>query len=412
MIVSALIVCSLAVMLGWSVVAQRLARYHVSGPLAMVAGGMVFAAVAGDGWAAHVDTGAAERVVELVLAVLLFTDATEVHGGFLAGERVVLTRLLLIALPLTLALAFGLGLPLLPGAPYSTVFVIACVVMPLDFAPAARLLKDKNLPRWLRHVLAVESGYNDGLFSPLFALAVLLAGAGEKGQTSVAVVEYAFPAAASAVLAGAGIGALAGVLVRRLEHAGWTDHSAIPVTVLTLPFLVYAVAINLGGNGFVAAFLAAIAYKLTRSGRGQDGAGEQDLDADFAAVHAVAAASSMIMWFVFGAFGVLQFELGFPGREIGYVLLVLTLARVIPVYLALLGTRVGLRDRILLGVAGPRGTSSIVFGLLAYNQLGEKDGILALSVTAYVVLGSLLLHGVLVPLTVHRWPAQHRRVAR
>lgn len=127
--------------------------------------------------------------------ILLFVDATEVRDGFLAGERALVARLLLIALPLSLPACLLLGLGMFHPSSWSVVPVIACVVMPIDFAPAARLLKDRHLPLRVRHVLAVESGYNDGFFSPVFLYAVLLLGGSEHGGTPASALRQAVPAA-------------------------------------------------------------------------------------------------------------------------------------------------------------------------------------------------------------------------
>ena len=400
-----LIVASLAVMLAWTFVAARLARWHISGPLAMVAGGVVAGLAGGTGFAERLDTHIAERIVELVLAVLLFVDATVIRDGFLAGERGAVGRLLFIALPLMVAAAFGAGLPLLPTPSWAVVFVIACVVLPLDFATAPHLLKDRDLPLWVRHVLAVESGYNDGLFSPAFAFAILLIGESGHGGSPEDAVQQAFPAAAYAVLVGVGFGTVTGAVLRRAEKARWSNAESVGVAALLLPVVTYSIALSVGGNGFVAAFLAGIAYKRARIGfRGE----RSPLpEAEFANVEALGTVASLIVWFVFGAVAVLVFEVGVPGSVILYSVLVLTVVRLVPVYVAMLGTGATFVDRTLLGLVGPRGTTSIVFGLLAYNATRDEDADLTLATMTIVLLGSLVLHGVAVP-----WAAQRLRAAQ
>lgn len=355
-----LIVAGLAVMLAWTFAAARLARWHVSGPLAMVAGGVVAGLAGGTGFAERLDTHIAERVVELVLAVLLFVDATVIRDGFLAGERGAVARLLFIALPLMAAAAFAAGLPLLPTPSWAVVFVVACVVLPLDFATAPHLLKDRDLPLWVRHVLAVESGYNDGLFSPAFAFAILLIGESGHGGSPEDALRQAFPAAAYAVLAGVGFGTVTGAVLRRSERVRWSNAESVGIAALLLPIVTYSIAVSVGGNGFVAAFLAGIAYKRARIGfRGE----RSPLpEAEFADVEALGTVASLIVWFVFGAVAVLVFELGVPGSVILYSVLVLTVVRLLPVYVAMLGTGATFVDRTLLGLVGPRGTTSIVLG--------------------------------------------------
>ncbi|MEY9861649.1 NhaP-type Na+/H+ or K+/H+ antiporter [Catenulispora sp. GAS73] len=395
-----LIVSSLVVMLAWTFAARRLARRHISGPLFMVAGGVVAGLIGGTGFAERLDTHIAERIVELVLAVLLFVDATVVRDGFLAGERGAVVRLLFIALPVMVAAAFAVGVPLLPTPSWAVAFVIACVVAPLDFATAPHLLKDRNLPLWVRHVLAVESGYNDGLFSPAFAFGILLIGESGHGGSPEDALRQAFPAAAYAVLVGVGLGTVTGTVLRRSERERWSSAESVGIAALLLPIVTYSIAVSVGGNGFVAAFLAGISYKRARMGF----RGEQTPlpESEFATVEALGTVASLIVWFVFGAVAVLVFQVGVPGSVILYSVLVLTVVRMVPVYLAMLGTGATFVDRTLLGLVGPRGTTSIVFGLLAYNATRDEDADLTLATMTIVLLGSLLLHGVAVPLAAQR----------
>jgi NhaP-type Na+/H+ or K+/H+ antiporter len=78
-----------------------------------------------------------------------------------------------------------------------------------------------------------------------------------------------------------------------------------------------------------------------------------------------------------------------------YAVLSLTVVRMLPVALALLGTGLNGRSVLFMGWFGPRGLASIVFALLAIEQLGEsalvEQAVAAVSLT--VVL-SVLLHGV------------------
>jgi NhaP-type Na+/H+ or K+/H+ antiporter len=395
-----LIVSSLVVMLLWTFAARRLAGWQLSGPIVMVAGGIVWALADTTDFAATLDTHLAERIVELVLAILLFVDATVVRDGFLAGGQGAVLRLLSIALPLSVVAAFAIGRPLLPTGSWEVVLAIACVVMPVDFAPAAHLLKDRNLPLWVRHVLTIESGYNDGLFSPVFAFATLAIGTSEKHGSPESALREALSAAVYAVLVGIGIGTVSGVALRRAERARWTNSEGVGIATLLLPFVTYAIAVTVGGNGFVAAFLAGIAYKQGRTGL--RATKQQIPQTEFSDVEAVGAVASLITWFVFGAVAVLVFRVGVPESVFVYSVLVLTVARMVPVYVAMLGSPSSLWDRTLLGLVGPRGTTSIVFGLLAYNVLRDQDADLALSTMTVVLLGSLLMHGVAVPLLARR----------
>lgn len=65
--------------------------------------------------------------------------------------------------------------------------------------------------------------------------------------------------------------------------------------------------------------------------------------------------------------------------------------------LALVGSQFRWPERLLLGWLGPRGTTSIVFGLLAFNVLTDRAETAAQLTMVVTVLGSVLLHGIGAP---------------
>ncbi|MEX1654869.1 cation:proton antiporter [Streptomyces pseudovenezuelae] len=67
------------------------------------------------------------------------------------------------------------------------------------------------------------------------------------------------------------------------------------------------------------------------------------------------------------------------GEGIGWPTIVLcaaalTVVRILPVMLAFLGSTFTWRERLMVGALGPRGTTCLVFGLLAFNALGRGFG--------------------------------------
>lgn len=165
------ILIAMAVIIGWSLLAGRLERWRIPGPLLMVIAGIAIGFSTRNEIGNTLNTVIAERAVELILALLLFVDATEVKGGYFGGERAITARLLCVALPLSLILATVLGVFLLPDLSVAVVLIVACVVVPTDFSPASSILRDKRLPARVRHVINVESGYNDGIVAPVFVFA-------------------------------------------------------------------------------------------------------------------------------------------------------------------------------------------------------------------------------------------------
>lgn len=88
---------------------------------------------------------------------------------------------------------------------------------------------------------------------------------------------------------------------------------------------------------------------------------------------------------------------GFDVRLLVVAALALTLFRVVPVYVSMLGSSVPWRERTMIGFIGPRGTATIVFGLLAFNRLPEPEAYDVLAVMVFTVVGSIVLHGLIAP---------------
>ena len=422
---SYLVLISLAAILVWSLISHRFERWGVAGPAGLLVLGAATVAWDVEAFGTVLDSHLAEKSVEVILAILLFVDATEVKGGVFGKEGRVIARLVLIALPLSIVLAIVSGLLLIPQAGVLVLFVIACVIMPTDFAPAAQILRGRGLPPRARQILNVESGYNDGVISPVFGMSLALAvvwstisRTPESELTDDAVerpildfLEAFFNAVPSTLIAiaiGIALGCAVGYAVRVARTRGIANAAGARYVMLLLPLITYGVA-NLPifhANGFVAAFVAGIGYRLTRV-RAQQ---EEGIDhSELLLVDEVGVLAANFVWFMLGGATLVVFAAGVDWGIVLFALLALTLTRMLPVYLSLMGSTVKREDRVLIGALGPRGTASIVFGLLAYNALPEDEGVIVLSVMAVTVVGSILLHGVGAPLLLRRKRAEAGR---
>lgn len=417
-----ILLVGLAVIVLWSFVAHRFERGGILGSAVIALAGGLLVLLDPSGFSSALAGPDAEHVVELVLAVLLFVDACEVRGGVFGGEPRALARLVLIALPLSLISVVLLGMGLLPDVNVLVLVVIACVVMPTDFAPAAILLRSPRIPARVRRILNVESGYNDGLVSPIFGVALAAAvalpavlaaiQAGDTDADLAPEVEQdltemltaflnAVPATAVAILIGVVLGGAAGFLARRAVRREWADASGIRYVMLLVPLLAYGVATlsDIAANGFVAAFVAGIFYRLTRTRGVADRAIPH---AETLLVEEAGTLAANVIWFVLGGLTTIVVLDGVDLRIVVLAVLAVTVLRVVPVLIAMLRSPLSWRDRALVGVIGPRGTATIVFGLLAYNRLPDEIGDVVLSVMVFTVAASILFHGVLLPLTVPR----------
>lgn len=390
-------VIAFAIVLGaWSLCARRLELRQVGAPLVLVLAGVGVGFFVSDELNATLNTEVAQRMAEVILAILLFVDATDVRGGLLGRDPRSAVRVLFVAMPLALAAGLGLGLWLLPGLSWAVVLIIACVVVPVDFAPAASALRDPRIPERVRDALNVEAGYNDGIVSPLFIFALALAGDHSHADTPLDALASAFPQAVKAIIVGLVIGAIVAWASNAAERRDLMTAQSKRVILVAVPLLAYTASIAIHGNGFVSAFVCGIAYVALRK-TVETGA----LRADLELLDDISFLLTAIMWFVFGAAAVLALSGGVPVGLAVFCLLALTVVRMVPVLIAMLGSPFSWRERALVGWLGPRGTTSIVFGLLAFNVLSDQAEIDVLLATVLTVLGSVVLHGLGAPAAAH-----------
>jgi sodium/hydrogen antiporter len=396
--VLALVVIML-LLLAWALVAGRLARFSVTAPLALLVAGVILTAGPHPVFTFKPEFESGERVVEVILAILLFTDATEVPGGVLGREPRLTLRLLLVALPLSLGLAWLAGLVLFPGVGLWLLAVLATIVMPVDLAPAVAFVRDRRIPERLRQVLNAESGLNDGILAPVFLFCLAAATTVGGGARLDAAVD-AVPSLVVAFLVGAAVGIVAARVLRISLSAGWTQPSALRLGVLTLPLLAYAGTVVLGGNGFIAAFVAGVFFEPEARRLPPDA---------LHLVEDVGATFSLALWFIFGAIvndvvarGAITWQI------VVYAALALTVVRMLPVAASLAGTDVGARDRLFLGAVGARGIATLVFGMLAYIDLSGPDADLVLTTMVVTVVASIVVHGLTSGLVARRYGRTER----
>jgi NhaP-type Na+/H+ or K+/H+ antiporter len=188
------------------------------------------------------------------------------------------------------------------------------------------------------------------------------------------------------VLVGIGVGVVGGWLLARERRAGWASESFVPIAVAGLALTAFLSARELDVNGFVAAFVAGLAFGAV----GRD-TPERTEDA-MRLVALVGELLSLLLWFLFGAFVVKVLEAA-PTGIVVYAFLSVTVVRMLPVAVALFRSRLHTSTVLFMGWFGPRGLASIVFGLLAFDQLPRHDGSVVLGAIVTTVLASVVLHG-------------------
>jgi sodium/hydrogen antiporter len=370
---------------GYSLVAARLERLSIGPPLVFLAIGLLLSDDALGGISLKPDAESVKLLAEVTLTLLLFADASTIRAGALRQDAGTVARLLVVGLLLTITLGTVGAVLLFPGVSLGIAMLISTALAPTDAALGQPVVTNASVPVRVRRVLSVESGLNDGIATPFVFLALGLAtteAAGGGGGLGGALADLAIGIGTGVV-----IGLVGGFLLTFADRRRWTSPVSRKLLVLALAVGCYLSAVAAGGNGFVAAFVGGIAF----------GAGTRQHDED--AVRFTETQGSLLaigVWCAFGlaVAGKVLTSLWDPAA-IAYAVLSLTVIRMVPVAIALLGERYRPLTVLFIGWFGPRGLASIVFlviGLSGLEEAGVDPGPLTAAIV-WTVLLSVILHG-------------------
>jgi NhaP-type Na+/H+ or K+/H+ antiporter len=365
----------------WGVVSARWERADLSAPMVFTAVGAALAA--GDLIDPSTAVQTLKPLVEVTLVWVLFSDAARVPVHDLRADATGCLRLLAVGLPLTVLAGWGLAGWMLPGVGGWLALLVGTALAPTDAALGLPVVTNPAVPARVRRLLSVESGLNDGIATPLVLVALAGAASAEglAGSPGVAgaLLELAIGAGVGVAVGGAG-----GGLLRWARRRGWVAEEFAGSAVLALALGAYAAAVALAGNGFVAAFCGGLAFGATAGRRGP---------AELVFTEQAGSLVSLLVWLGFGAVAAPAVAEHATWTTVGYAVLSLTVVRMVPVAVALLGAGLD-RDTVLfMGWFGPRGLASLLFALLTLEELGPAADP-AVAVIALTVLLSVAAHGV------------------
>jgi sodium/hydrogen antiporter len=367
-------------------VAVLLTRASVSGAFSFMAIGAI---IAGGGLGLLAIEGpepdALGMLAEVTLALVLFSSASTIGLRHLEIDSPIVARLLLVGLPLTIVTGTLLALGLFPGISFGLALLMATILAPTDADLGHQVITDQSVPARVRRVLNVESGLNDGIAAPIVTVAIALAAFGDISNMNP-VIDALFELAL-AVGVGLLIGVTGRVVLASTERRGWSSPTSAQLSTLALAVAAYFLAAGLGASGFIAAFVGGLAFGLGNKARVESAVSFTETQASLL---------SIVVWLVFGL-------IIFDGHILGlqdplvivYAILSLTVIRMVPVAISLLGTRFDRATLLFVGWFGPRGLASVVFGLLALETLDEagvpSDPLGA--VVSWTVFLSVVVHG-------------------
>ena len=371
-----------ALVFGWGTLSARLERFDVTAPITFVAAGLLLTHGPLAFLAVAPSNELIKELAEFTLVLILFSDASRVGLHELRADAGLYLRLLGAALPVTIGLGTLLALALLGGGNIWLALLVGAALAPTDAALGAGMMANPAIPARIRRLINVESGLNDGIATPFVSIAI--AGAATGGE-----IAGHGPAAATAELAlgllvGVALGGIGGLLVNAARKRGWIAEGFAGSAGLGLAVCTYASALALHGNGFIAAFVGGLAFGTVRGRRGEP---------LVPFVEETGALVSLLVWLTFGAVAVAPAVESLTWQIVLYAVLSLTVIRMVPVAVALIGAGLGRATVALVGWFGPRGLASVVFALLALEDLGDRTAHTAVAVITITVMISVVAHG-------------------
>lgn len=392
----------------WAMVSKRLSQWNVTGPIVFVGLGVVAALSPWSAGGLEVRSESVRTLAEVTLALVLFGDAATVPFKALRRDSKLPARLLLIGLPLTMVVGALTARALFPGVSWLLCAFIGCAVSPTDAALGAAIVDDERVPNRIRRALNVESGLNDGIATPFVMYFLAAAAAGGLLERHGIPGGKALGELGLGVLIGLVVGVVGGRALSQALNRGLAEPRATPVAVAALAVGAYTASLACGGNGFVAAFVGGIAFRagtdhslvpLPEEERAERGA--------LAFLHAGGQILSLVVWFVFGVMVATGPLRHLDWRDAVFALGALTVVRMVPVALTLAGMGFDRATVLVMGWFGPRGLASVVFGLLAVDELSGSSGQRAQTAISLTVVLSVLLHGISASPITSRFAATH-----
>ena len=173
------------VVVAYALVASKLDRWWISGPMVFVAAGAILGPGGLNVLPLSLTNETVLTVTELTLALLLFSDASTVRLRDVEGDAGLPRRLLFVGLPLTILAGALMAYFVFPEVGWAAAALIATILAPTDTALGLAVVTNKAVPVRIRRALNVESGLNDGIATPFVTLFIAVVAAEEDlGETA------------------------------------------------------------------------------------------------------------------------------------------------------------------------------------------------------------------------------------
>jgi NhaP-type Na+/H+ or K+/H+ antiporter len=367
----------------YGLVSAQVEKTTLTAPIVFTAAGMVTTLVMAELPSAALRNDAFLPMAELGLVLLLFTDASRIDLKLLRSMGSLPARLLSVGMLLTIGLGMAAAVMMFGGLSVWEAGILAAILAPTDAGLGQAIVSSPKVPKRIREALNVEAGLNDGLSVPFLLFFIMLADS-HAGAEEARLLHFFVEQFGYGVGVGAAVGLSGGWLFSRAKARGWVSKSYRQIGFVALPVLCVLGSEAVGASMFIAAFVAGLAVQL---GGGEDVA-EHSLEftEDWGQV------INLSVFFLFGLLTAGQWQ-ELRAVHFAYAAISLTVIRMLPVAVALIGTGMSRATVLFMGWFGPRGLASIVLGLVYLEHAtGLHEPTVRLAVIATVLL-SILAHG-------------------
>jgi NhaP-type Na+/H+ or K+/H+ antiporter len=387
--------------LAYALVSRRLASTIVTAPIFFAVAGFVAGPVLG-----VVDLAAGDEVLivllEAALVMVLFADSSGLDVRRWTKEPSLSGRLLGIGLPLTMVAGTVLAAVVFAGVEPWQAALVGVMLAPTDAALGQAVVANPRVPAVIRNALNVESGLNDGLVLPFVTILItvgLVAGGAESDLQAAQTLALAL---GGSTLIGLVAGLGGGWLIRLAAERGLAAGRWQSIALVALAAGTFVMADEVEASGFLAVWVAGLSAGALVRGHVAEEA--------FHLPEELADALTAIGFLLLGA-GLLGPVLASATPEtVVYAVLSLTVVRVLPVAIAMLGTGFAVPTLLYVGWFGPRGLASIVFaGVVVREAVPNAAGITG--VVLLTVAFSLVAHGVTAAWGARRYASWFERAA-
>ena len=367
----------------YSLLSARLEKSIITAPILFAAAGMLVLLLLPELREREGNVEVFQRVAEAGLVMLLFTDASRTNLQVLRSIRNLPIRLLTTGMLLTIILGAVAALGVFPQLSIWEAGILAAILAPTDAGLGQIIVNSPRVPMRIRQALNVEAGLNDGLSVPFLMFFIAMAGAGAAGHDA-SLTRFIVEQLGYGLVVGMGIGVVGGCLLGLAHRRQWMAESLHQLGVVVLPLLCILVSEAVGASMFIAAFVAGLAVQV---GFKETGKKSVEFTEEWGQLF------NLSVFFLFGLL-VARAWRQFSLTDLLYAILSLTVVRMLPVAIALIGTRLSRATVLFMGWFGPRGLASIVLGLVYLEHSAHQSGAstIRLAVMATVLL-SIFAHG-------------------